>query len=116
MDLLGTGRFDFHLARFSCQLQQRVAPMFDWKLLDFAVSTAGSEYISIKDVAHALEIRNVLAECGVGRILLVEQLLLLVKQFHLLVVDQLSNPILFSRHVSKISLEEADVTQKLSRT
>ena len=28
IDLLGTGRFDFHLARFSCQLQQRVAPIY----------------------------------------------------------------------------------------
>ena len=29
-----------------------------------ALSTSESEYISTKDVAHALEIRNVLAECG----------------------------------------------------
>ena len=29
-----------------------------------ALSTPESEYISIKDVAHALEIRSALAECG----------------------------------------------------
>ena len=29
-----------------------------------ALSTTESEYISIKDVAHALEIRSALAECG----------------------------------------------------
>ena len=29
-----------------------------------ALSTTESEYISTKDVAHALEIRSVLAECG----------------------------------------------------
>ena len=31
------------------------------------LSFTESEYISIKDVAHALEIRSTLAECGVTR-------------------------------------------------
>ena len=44
----------------------------------------------------------------IGNFLLVEQLLLLV-------VEQLLNPILSSSHVSRKSLEEAEVTQKLSR-
>ena len=43
----------------------------------------------------------------VGTLCLVEQLLLLV-------VEQLLNPILSSNHVSKKSLEEAEVTHKLS--
>ena len=44
----------------------------------------------------------------IGNFLLVEQLLLLV-------VEQLLNPIPSPSHVSRKSLEEADVTQKLSR-
>ena len=44
----------------------------------------------------------------VGNFLLVEQLLLLV-------VEQLLNPILSSNHVSRKSLEEAEVTCILSR-
>ena len=44
----------------------------------------------------------------VGKLLLVEQLLLLV-------VEQLQNPIPSSNHVSKKSLEEAEVTHILFR-
>ena len=40
---------------------------------------------------------------------------LIVEQFLLLVVEQLLNPILSSSHVSRKSLEEAEVTHVLSR-
>ena len=88
----GNGTFSFHLARFSCYIQQRVAPFYRFQ-----------QRVAPFDHDLGLELVG-----SIGNFWIVAQLVHPV-------VEHLLNPILFSNHVSRRSLVEAEVTCILSR-